>query len=67
MHDGHDDQLSNARAPHDRKRFVAKIHKNNLYFAAVVGIDGAGCVQHRDAMPRGKPGAWPHLTFHAAR
>ena len=42
-----------------------KIHKQHLYFAAVVRIDGAGRIEHREPMARGETGARPHLRLEA--
>ena len=47
----------------DHKWFAAQIHQNDLYFAAVVGVDRAGRVEHGDAVPRRKSGARPHLAL----
>ena len=41
----------------------AKIHKNNVYFAAIVGIDGARRIENGDAVARGEARARPHLAF----
>ena len=39
MQNRRDDQLGNAHAARDRERFRAEIDQNDLYFAAIVGID----------------------------
>src|SRR5215212_5974395 len=62
-----DDQLGNPLASLNRKRFGAEIHKNNLYFSPVVGIDRARRIQHRDAVARRQTGSRPYLAFGSPR
>ena len=62
-----DDHLCNSHAAADPKRLGAQIDKDYADFAAIVGIDRAGRIQHRDAVLRGEPGARPHLRFGAGR
>lgn len=38
-----------------------------MYFAAIVGIDGTGRVEHGDAMSQGEPGTRPDLPFKSLR
>src|SRR5450830_1148362 len=58
-----DHQLRNSHPPRDVHRFAAEIHKQHLYFTSVVGIDGAGRIEHREPMARGESGARPYLRF----
>ena len=55
--------LGNAHAAFDREVFCAEIGEDDLDFAAIVGIDGAGRIQNRDAMFDSKAGAGAHLRF----
>src|SRR5215475_6474229 len=59
----HQHQLCDARAAFDRERVWAEIRKDYMNFAAVIGIDRARRIEHRDAVVQGEPGAWPDLSF----
>ena len=65
LHHRRDHHLRDALAAANRKRFRAVIDQDDLDLAAIVGIDGAGRVQHGDAVLRGEPRAWPHLRLEA--
>ena len=45
--------------------FAAEIDQQHLDFAAVVGIDGAGRVEHGETVLHGEAGARPHLRLDA--
>ena len=47
--------------------FAAEIHQQHLQFTAVIGIDGAGRVEHGEAVFYGEAGARPHLRLSAGR
>ena len=55
------------RIPRLNKGLGAEINQDNLNLAAVVGVDGSGAVEDRDAVPRRKARARPHLTLAAGR
>src|SRR5262245_22899048 len=39
------------RAPRsNRERIAAEIYENDLHFAAIVGVESAGRIEHRDAV-----------------
>ncbi len=65
--DRSDNELGDPHAALDAKGFFAEIDENHRDLAAIIGIDGAGAVQHGDAMPRGETGAWPDLGLEALR
>ena len=44
-----------------------EIHKDDADFSPVVGINGSGSIQYRDAMLDGQATARPHLGFHSGR
>src|SRR5215813_10268706 len=50
-------QLCNARAALDRERVLAEIRKDYMNFAAVIGIERAWRIEHRDAMVQRQPRA----------
>ena len=56
-------QLCNARAALDRKGVVAEIRKDYMNFAAVIGVDRARRIEHRDAVMQCEPGARPDLAL----
>jgi hypothetical protein len=51
----------------NRNLLRSKIDKQDMYFSAIVGIDGAGAIENRDAVPHGEPRARSHLAFGAWR
>src|SRR5476649_509915 len=53
-------QLGDSHAACNRHRFAAEVHQEHLYLAAVIGIDGAGRVEHGEPVPHGEAGARPH-------
>src|SRR5262249_25726200 len=61
----HQHQLCNARAALDRERVVAEIRKDYLNFAAVIGIDRARSVEHRDAVVQREAGTRPDLALYS--
>src|SRR5262245_3252953 len=61
------DQLGNPCAALDCELIGAKIRKNNVYLAAIVGIDGAWRVEHGHAVAQREPRAWPDLTLDSGR
>ena len=64
---GREDELGNACPPLDRERLLAEIGEDDLDFAAIVGVDRAGRIEHRNPMPQGKSRAWPDLPFDPGR
>src|SRR4051812_29824019 len=58
---GSDHHLRDALAAPNRKRRIAVIDQEHADLAAIIGVNGAGRVQHRDAMLSGKTGARPDL------
>src|SRR5215471_638961 len=61
----HQHQLCDARAALDRKRVVAEIGKDYMNFAAVIGIERARGIEHRDAVVQRQPGTRPDLSFNS--
>jgi len=63
LHDRRENQLSDARpALHDEWR-AAKIDENDVHLAAIIGVDRAWGIEHRDAEVQRQPGARPDLTL----
>ena len=62
-----DDHLGDALAVVDDEVILREINKYNAYLAAVVGVDGAGRVEHRDALLQRQAAAGPHLRLIARR
>ena len=58
-----DDHLGNPFSGNNLEGRVRQVHEDDTDFTAVIGIDGAGGVQDRDAMLEGKAAAGPHLRF----
>ena len=58
-----DDHLGDALAVVDDEVFLREVDEDDAYFAAVVGVDGAGRVEHRDALLQRQSAAGPHLRF----
>jgi hypothetical protein len=56
-------QLGNAIASLNSKRFIAEIKENNPDLAPVIGIDGAGRIQEADSVLKGQSASRPHLAF----
>ena len=46
---------------------MAKINKDDLYFPAIVGIDGPWRIEHRDAVTQRETGTRPDLAFDTRR
>src|SRR5215217_615810 len=61
--DRSDDHLRDALAPPYREGQLAVIDQQDLELAAVIRVDRAGCVEHRDAMLCRQPGARPDLSL----
>ena len=59
--------MGDAHPAGDGKRFRPEIDEHHHDFAAVVGVDGAGCVQHRDAVMNRKARSRPHLPLETVR
>src|SRR3546814_3544160 len=59
--------LGDAVAARHRERLAAEVDQQHLQFAAIVAVDGAGRVDHGDAVPAGEAGARPHLRLVAVR
>src|ERR1700693_1382900 len=51
----------------DAKGLFAEIDQDRLHFAPVIAVDGAGRIEHGDAMMKCKAGAGPHLCFKTFR
>lgn len=47
----------------DDKQLTRQIHKNNAYLTPVVGIDGAGRIEHGDALLGCKTASRSHLCL----
>src|SRR5680860_764603 len=62
-----DDGLGDAVAAPDREALIAEIDQEHFHLAAIVGIDGAGAVQHGDAMLEREARARAHLRLVAVR
>lgn len=67
LDDGSDDQLRNARKRVHHEVVRAVVDEHDAHLASVVGVDGAGRVQHGDAVVPGQAGAWTHLGLEAER
>ncbi len=65
LRDRSNDALSDALATAERPNLLTKIHQQHLHFAAIVGIDGAGRIDHANAMLERKAGAGADLGFEA--
>ena len=66
-HDSRYHELSNSVAARDAECFLTVVYKQHLNLAAVIGVDGAGRIQHRNAMAMGKPRSRAHLRFKPCR
>ena len=62
-----DDHLRHALTVVDGEGLLREVDEQHAHLAAVVCIDGAGAVQHGDAMLQGQSAAWPHLGLVARR
>src|SRR5476651_63908 len=60
-------KLCNSHAAGDAEGFLAQIDENHAHFAAVIGVDRARRVGHRDAVLGGQPGSRAHLGLEAHR
>ena len=58
-------QLCDARPALDRERVLAKIRKDYMNFAAVIGIKRARGIEHRDAVVQRQAGTRPDLSFNS--
>src|SRR4051794_25875037 len=47
---GQDEHLCDSHSSRDLERLLTMIHQRHMYFAAIVGVDRAGGVDHRDAI-----------------
>ena len=61
------DHLGNALAVVDDEVLIAEVDEDDAYFASVVGVDGAGAVQHGDALLQRQAAAGPRLRLVARR
>jgi len=61
------DQLGDTLERRDLDRDRAVVDQQNPEFAAIVRVDGAGRVEHRQAVAQGEPGARAHLSLEAVR
>src|SRR5688572_20608124 len=55
--------LRDAHAALDREGLLAEVDHRDLHFAAVVAVDRAGRVDHRDAVAGRQPAARPDLRL----
>ena len=62
-----DDHLGDALPGNNLEGLVRQIHQNHADFAAIIRVDGAGRVQHGDAVLGGKTASGPHLRFESRR
>lgn len=58
----HDDGLRNSVARLDGKRFFTRIEQDDHEFAAIIGIDSARRVEHRNAMVQSQATARPDFN-----
>lgn len=65
LEDGGDDHLCDAVAAFNGKFFVSVVDEDDLDFASVVGVDGAGGVDHGDAFFDGEAATGTYLGFGA--
>src|SRR6267142_884665 len=66
-HDRRDDELCDAHAAADGKRFATEIDQRHANLAAIVGVDRRRRVRQADAVLHGEPRPRPHLTLEAVR
>ena len=57
------DHLGDAFAVFDLERLVGEVNEQHLHLAAVVGVDGAGAVEHGDAVFEGEAAAGTDLRL----
>ena len=62
-----DDHLGDAFAVGDDEVLLREVDEDDAHLAAVVGVDGAGRVEHRDALLQRQTAAGPHLRLVARR
>lgn len=60
-----DDELGDPHSPLNFDGFSTMINKNDLYFSAIVGVDGSWSIEDCDAMMNGEAGTRSDLTFAA--
>jgi hypothetical protein len=60
-------KLGDALSARDRKRSLAEVDEQSLYFATVVAIDGTGAVKDGDAVSERETRPWTHLGFESRR
>ena len=60
-----DDKLRDTHSPLDNDDFRTMINKYDLYFSAIVGVDGSRSIEDCDAMMNGEAGTRSDLTFAA--
>lgn len=61
--EGGDDHLGDAHAAVDGERLLAKVDQGDHDLAAIVGVNGAGGIDQRDAVAAGEAGARADLGF----
>src|SRR5690606_27154608 len=62
-----DHELGDAIAAADLEGLLSEVDEDDADLAAVVAVDGAGCVDHADAVAQRQPRAGPDLRFVARR
>lgn len=62
-----DDHLCDAFAGFDGLWFVGEVNDDALDFAAIIAVDGAGRIEHRESAFGGEAAAWTDLGFVAIR
>lgn len=63
VRDRRDDELGNPRAARDRHRRGPQVDDQHVDLVAVVGVDGAGCVEQAESAAQGEPAARTELGF----
>ena len=61
------DELGNALSRFDDERSIREVHKQDLEFAAIIRINGAGRIEDRDAMFHSQAASRTCLTLIAFR
>src|SRR6185312_6684632 len=62
-----EDKLRDAHPARHGKGLRPEIDEKNAHLAAIIGIDGAGRVEHRDGVPKREARARPHFALVAVR
>ena len=63
LHDRRENQLSDPRPALDHERLSAEIGENDVNLTAIIGVEGAWGIKHRNAVVKRESGARPDLTL----